>query len=131
MVNRNVEHKINVLKQAWDYPGIEFMSKKRGAFPKLRNFYFDPVEFEEVLIVLRSLPRLGSDDLPLEVVKYLWRMREFLLVYRENFVPQQSTQLHKRQRADIRKYDDIETQISKEIHRILGSPVAISPEGEP
>jgi hypothetical protein len=117
------EHEMEVLRRAWVCDGISALTRGRGTFVKLRHFYFVVQEFEEVLQALRSLPSLASGR-PVEAVKYMWRMNEFLLVYRDNYIPNPSTRFLSGGPVDIQEYDTIQAQIASELHRILGSPIA-------
>jgi hypothetical protein len=116
------EREVEVLRRAWIYDGISALAPGRGAFVKLRQFHFIVEEFEEVLQALRLLPSLVSGG-PVDAVKYMWRMNEFLLVYRDNYVSNPSTRFLSGGPVDIQEYDRIQAQIASELHRILGSPV--------
>jgi hypothetical protein len=94
-----------------------------GHFLKLKYFCFRAEEFEEVLGALQSLPPLASGELPSEAVRYLWRMNEFLRIYRDNYVPRPATRFHNGEAVDIQEYDRLQARIAAELHRILGGPV--------
>jgi len=113
---------LETLKRAWESRGIHRLVSGRGAFMKLRTFYFVREEFEEVLRALRSLPSVESGQLPSPAIKYLWRMNEFLLIYRDNYIPRETTKFLSGH-VDIKDYDEIQAQILSELNRILGSPV--------
>lgn len=114
---------LEILKRAWESHGIHRPVRGSGAFMKLRTLYFARAEFEEVLQALRSLPSVESGQLPLQAIKYMWRMNEFLLIYRDNYVPRETTKFLSSP-VDIGEYDSIQTSIFREINRILGSPVS-------
>jgi hypothetical protein len=112
---------LEMLKRAWESHGIHCLVSGRGAFMKLRTFYFVREEFEEVLRALQSLPSVES-GLPPIAIRYLWRMNEFLLIYRDNYIPRETTNFLSTP-VDIRDYDEIQAKILGELNRILGSAI--------
>jgi hypothetical protein len=119
------QREIEVLRRSWAIraEGAPSPFEERGAFLKLKGFYFRPEEFEEVLCALRTLPSLASGELPLEAVRYLWRMNEYLLVYRANYLPSPTTRFASGGPVDIQNYDRLQARMAVELHRILGAPV--------
>ena len=112
---------LEMLKRAWESHGIRCLVSGRGAFLKLRTFYFVRGEFEEVLGALQSLPSV-EPGLPPNAIKYLWRINEFFLIYRDNYIPRETTKFLSTP-VDIQDYDEIQAKILGELNRILGSPV--------
>ncbi len=114
---------LEILRRAWESHGIHRVTKGSGAFMKLRTLYFVRQEFEDVLGALRSLPSVESGQLPPAAIKYLWRMNEFLSLYRDNYIPGRTAKFLSDDPIDIKEYDAVQAQILSELNRILGSPV--------